>query len=395
MKKIFIPLIIFLSITLLLIGCCTPKKQQRGTADIISGLKAKYAPDTRVAIFSVSSIPFGKKLLIRGEVGNPLAKKELLKAFASTKTKIVDSVVVLPSKELGDKVWGVICISVANMRTNPAESAELSSQVLMGNVVRVWKKKQGWYFIQSPEGYLGWTVDDSYVPCNKKEIESWVAAKKLIVTGLQDRIWEQPSVRSTPVGDIVAGNILKFVSNTGEWQKVELPDSRSGYIQKSSTADFEGWRKSVKATPEGIEKTAKSLLGVPYLWGGASSKSVDCSGFVKTVFMLNGLQMNRDANQQAEQGTVIDPGENFTKLTKGDLIFFGRKATAEIPEKITHVGIYLQKRTFIHSSGMVHINSLDPASPIFDEYRLKTFVRARRILPATPSLAEIPASFGK
>jgi gamma-D-glutamyl-L-lysine dipeptidyl-peptidase len=370
MKKFFLLCITILSLSILIQGCCTPKKEQKDAAEVIAGLKAKYAPDGRVAIFTISSAPFGKKLLLRGEVGDPLAKKELMKYFAAAKTKIIDSITVLPSKELGEKVWGIVNVSVANMRTNPAESAELGSQALLGNVVRIWKKKQGWYFIQSPEGYLGWTFDDSFVPGSKKEIESWVSARKLIVVVLQDRVWEQPSVKSIPVCDIVAGNLLKFISSTGEWHKVGLPDGRVGYIQRSSTAEFEGWRKSVKPTAESVEKTAKSLLGVPYLWGGTSSKAVDCSGFIKTVFMLNGVQMNRDANQQADQGTVIDPGEKFQNLTKGDLLFFGKKATEQNPEKITHVGMYLQNRMFIHSSGMVHINSLDPASPIYDEYRL-------------------------
>jgi hypothetical protein len=50
-------------------------------------------------------------------------------------------------------------------------------------------------------------------------------------------------------------------------------------------------------------------------------------------------------------------------------------------ERVVHVGLYLGDKPFIHSSEMVHISSLDPASPIRDENRIRTLLHARRILP--------------
>ena len=91
--------------------------------------------------------------------------------------------------------------------------------------------------------------------------------------------------------------------------------------------------------------------------------------------------------QQAQQGTEVDPGKNFEKLRKGDLLFFAENTNAKKPV-VTHVAIYLQDQTFIHSSGMVRLNSFDPASPLFDAHRRKTFVAARRVLclPIYPDL---------
>jgi gamma-D-glutamyl-L-lysine dipeptidyl-peptidase len=73
--------------------------------------------------------------------------------------------------------------------------------------------------------------------------------------------------------------------------------------------------------------------------------------------------------------------KDFSQLKKGDLLFFGRRSRRGGPERVVHVGIYLGDKLFIHSSEMVHISSLDPQSPIRDENRIRTLLRARRILP--------------
>jgi cell wall-associated NlpC family hydrolase len=76
----------------------------------------------------------------------------------------------------------------------------------------------------------------------------------------------------------------------------------------------------------------------------------------------------------------LDP--DLRQLQKGDLLFFGRPARRSQPERVVHVGIYLGNKLFIHSSGRVHISSLDPQSPLRDEVRIRTLLRARRLLPA-------------
>ena len=96
-----------------------------------------------------------------------------------------------------------------------------------------------------------------------------------------------------------------------------------------------------------IAQTAMKYLNTPYLWGGKTHNGIDCSGFSQMVFKLNGINILRDANQQANQGKEID----FSSIEEGDLAFFGEK-------KVTHVGIVLKNKKIIHAFGKVRIDFL-------------------------------------
>lgn len=355
----------------------------------VKELQKKYAPDKRVAVFNIKTYEQGNALVVVGEVEQAEAKKELFEAFSSEKKEIIDSVSILPDEKLGEKKWGVITVSVANMRTEPGEDAELGTQALMGTIVRILKKKGGWVYVQVPDKYLGWADPDQMIRVTEKEAQDWNAAKKVFVTNYVGFIQQKPSAESFPVCDITAGAVLKKLGTNGEWMKVGLADDRIGYIQRSSVMEYEQWGTKLTPVADNIERTGKFLLGVPYLWGGTSPKGVDCSGFTKTVYLLNGKVLNRDADQQAQMGEPIEPGKDFENLKKGDLLFYGRKAENGKSERIVHVGIYLGNKEYIHSSGNVRVNSFDPESPIFNEYNLKRFVRARRVIASTPQVSEL------
>jgi hypothetical protein len=196
----------------------------------------------------------------------------------------------------------------------------------------------------------------------------------------------KPDTLSLPVSDAIPGVLFKDGGLRGAWRAVETPDGRKGFIQRRLVAGYDKWKATRKLTASNVELTAKRFIGVPYLWGGTSPKGMDCSGFTKTVFRLNGMELNRDANQQATMGWEIAAGEDFKALTKGDLLFFGQKATAERPERITHVAIYLKDREFIHTPGGagVRIDSFEPGKPNFNEGLLKSFVRTRRVIGQGP-----------
>ena len=369
-------------------GCSSIKSKQVSSFDgerieiglrTLQTIQAKHAPDPRFNIFRITPQEQGDYLILKGEVDSPEAKDDLLTAFRQIGIKAVDRITVLPSPELGESIWGIIRISVANMRENSSPGAELGTQVVMGNVVKVWKREGPWYYVQSSDRYLGYMEDDVVVLCTKEQLNSWNTSKRLVVTAYEGRIWQEPNPASLPVSDIVAGALVKNLGERGDWYHVELPDGRSGYLAKNTVMDYDEWRTSRRATPDTIERTAKSFLVLPFLWGGTSTKAVDCSGFTKLVYGFNGIALNRNASHQAGQGTDVPIDSDLSQLKKGDLLFFGARGTPNKPEKVTHVGIYLGDKQFIHSSGMVKISSLDPKSPLLDERRLRGLLRARRV----------------
>ncbi len=349
-----------------------------GTLD---GIRELFRPDKRTAIFDVTSHITAGTLVLRGETSAPHARDSALAAARATGLRVIDSIVTLPHPALGDSTYGIVVVSVGNVRSRPGHSEELSTQVTMGLVVRLLKRGPGHYLVQSHDQYLGWLEPDAFQRTSRRGVEAWNRSPRVVVTEYFDVIRTRPDRSSLPVSDVVIGNVLRSGIVTGEWQEVILADGRSGYLPSSAVLDYRVWGETRNLTGENIASTSTLFLGVPYLWGGTSSKGMDCSGFTKTVFRLNGLELSRDASQQVLMGRDVDPGSKFENLLKGDLLFFGRAAERGRPEKIVHVAIYLEDGLFIHSSGRVRFGSFDPASPYYDHYNLNRFVRARRIIP--------------
>jgi len=161
---------------------------------------------------------------------------------------------------------------------------------------------------------------------------------------------------------------------------ISLPDTRKGWVSKSQSQLWESWIASRNTSPERLINTAKSMMGTPYLWGGTSIKGMDCSGFTKTIYYLNGQIIPRDASQQINEGELIDANKTWEKLQVGDLLFFGEKATEEKKERVVHVAMWIGNGEFIHSRGLVRISSFDPENQNYDEYELNRYLRTKRIV---------------
>jgi len=380
-----------LSLMALSVGCSnpSPSAEMKTNPDVtleptlraLQSVKDKYAPDRHLAIFDIAAVRDGDNVVLTGEVDGPAAKADAIAAVARTGLKVTDEVNVLPDGELDNRIFGISTLSVANAREKPGHSSEMGTQILMGHSFKIWKRERSWFLVQTDDGYLGWIEGGAFVHCTPEEAAAWKNSPRLIVTVFEERILERPDPHALPVSDAVLGGLVKRTGETGDWFKVELPDKRGGYLPKTATMDYAQWQKARRATPENIESTARSFLGRPYFWGCNSVRGMDCSGLTKLVFFLNGIELNRNASHQSRQGVEVSLDGDLKHLKKGDLLFFGRRATASQPETINHVGIYLEQKLFIHSSGMVRINSLDPASPLRDEHRIRTLLHARRILP--------------
>ena len=137
----------------------------------LQGVKDQYAPVSRLAIFRVGPERRGSQLVLTGDVDRVEAKIDAVRAVERTGVKVTDHIKVLPDEQLGDQVWGISCLSVACGREQPEHKAEMGTQVLMGDVVRVWKPSTNavfrWYLTQAADGYLSWLQKGTFVRCNQ------------------------------------------------------------------------------------------------------------------------------------------------------------------------------------------------------------------------------------
>lgn len=383
MKKIHLLPIAFAFLTLI---SCDQDQQEETESEAplqeeIGQIQKAYAPDGRVALFSVDAEKQEDGIILKGETNMLEALDSLKRRLRASEVTFVDSVRVLPdTAALESKIMGVVPISVANLRDEPKHSAQLVTQVTLGMPLKVLKREGGWYYVQAPDGYLAWVDYGGIQNMTTAEFTNWLAAEKLIFTDTFGESVEAARPGSAMVGDLVAGDILQLEGENGGFYEVSYPNSKKAFIQKSQAKPYKDWLASLDQTEESLVKTSETLMGLPYLWGGTSSKGVDCSGFTKTVYFMNGFVLPRDASQQVHAGKLVDSTRNFKNLEPGDLLFFGRPATDSTSERVVHVGMWIGNDHFVHSMGEVHISNFDSTATDFDEYNYNRYLRSKRLL---------------
>ena len=305
------------------------------------------------------------------------------------------------------KRMAVTALSENMMRLKPDYESPLETQSLMGTIVEIIGEEGYWRQVVTPEPYTAWCTNLGLVEMTPEQINEYKAAPKYICTAHHSGVYTKPSLKSERLSDLSMGNLLRVVFTQGKkvvpsvtkgrkgWAEVMLPDGRKGWTPVCDLVKFETWAQKAKPSEAGIIATAKQFIGTPYLWGGASSKGLDCSGLVRLTWFMNGYLLPRNASQQVFLGReiIVNANHNIGKdnekfydemvkrtanLKPGDLVFFGNPETRWKKESITHVGIYIGNGEIIHASHKVRINSLIPGKQNYYEnsHRL---LKARRL----------------
>ncbi len=257
----------------------------------------------------------------------------------------------------------IVVTPSADVFRKDTNRSEHISEVLMGDEFRVVRESGEWAYgsIPSQDGYSGWI--------RKRDI-SFVLSESpfrgmsfVLVKTTTARIM----FRDGTATEVFAGTSLPLLRKNAARYEVIMPDGSTGFLSSdSATIEDDNFGKAV--TPDDILKVSR-FFNSHYKWGGITAGGMDCSGFVYTVFRMNGIYLRRDSYMQAEEGIAV----SLPDLKEGDLVFF----TSKRGGRITHVGIYIGKGNFIHSSRGkkgVAVSSLSEA------YFKKMFATARRIL---------------
>jgi cell wall-associated NlpC family hydrolase len=110
---------------------------------------------------------------------------------------------------------------------------------------------------------------------------------------------------------------------------------------------------------------ARSLVGVPYRWGGDSPTSgFDCSGFVRFVYAHFGLNLPHSSYADFDLGVRI----SRHGLRPGDLVFF---------DGVGHVGMYVGGGRFIHAP---HSGTSVQVTSLSDPWYVASYDGARRMV---------------
>ncbi|NLZ19893.1 MAG: C40 family peptidase [Bacteroidales bacterium] len=272
--------------------------------------------------------------------------------------------------------WAVVNSSSCFLRLKPDYESGCETQCLMGTVLRVKDAERYWRQVDAPDYKDVWTTEMNVAFMDEAGKDAWIAAPKYICTAEYSHLFAEPSATAQRLCDFTMADLVRKGSGSRRgWVEVFLPDGRRAWARAYDVMDFEEWTRTREASEEVLLQTALKRLGTPYMWGGASIKHFDCSGFTQFVYRQAGIVLPRNAREQIYTGAGVP--YDFAQMRPGDLLFYGTLNPDGKPRVVSHVAMYYGDKKIIHSSMVVRISSLTPDGEDFYD---REPIAVRRIL---------------
>ncbi|MEP6763371.1 MAG: SH3 domain-containing C40 family peptidase [Gemmatimonadaceae bacterium] len=244
---------------------------------------------------------------------------------------------------------------IAPLNAEARLSTSQVSQLVAGQVVHLLENSGDWWRVRGPDLYEGW-MHVGYIEPSNGEEQHWQLSLGATIRS------PRGEVRALPFG-------ARFSNES---------DTLSG----ESLSANETVKRFSRAASTVVETAVTFFAGASYLWGGVTPWGCDCSGLVQAVFAQHGLQLPRDAWQQALVGDALptnslDAGRIVNDFFPGDLLFFSDRDD----KRITHVGLAMADKQFIHSGvrrGGVRVENLVSDEAYVQQLRAN-FISARRL----------------
>jgi hypothetical protein len=219
-------------------------------------------------------------------------------------------------------------VSISPVRENPADSSEMTSQLIFGEIIEILEIDRQWRKVKSTlDQYSGWMDVKCLTFLTESQMNAWKKEQIILYNPMISLGSAEGTIHLTK-GAFVSKERAEFTIGGNEYKMTG--------------------RKMIM--PTSINDVAKSYLNAPYLWGGKTLFGIDCSGFTQMVYRFMNIAIPRDASIQAKKGDEVD----YSKRKEGDLAFFKNEKG-----NIHHVGVVLKENQIIHAHGWMRIDELD------------------------------------
>lgn len=221
-----------------------------------------------------------------------------------------------------------IAIPSITLRSAPDKHLGVETEAVYGEEIDVFEQADGWAWIQLlKDGYVGYVPVDAIIMGFKKITH--------VVGHPRTFLYPEPNMKTRPLACLSMGSRLDIIDEV-ESNGLKYLLTREGHaIVDRHCRHFKAF-----SGPDYVNHAGR-LLETPYRWGGCSAFGIDCSGLVQLSMLITGVYVQRDSDMQAASlGDVIEQGDDYQSLQRGDLIFWDG-----------HVAIVEDNKTILHASG--------------------------------------------